>query len=73
MKKSKKALELNKLVISKLVTNPAYIMGGTDNSCNTCETLKSKNPFDGQQCPGLSSNCFTHDKNCPSAGNQEGC
>lgn len=50
MKESKKMLNLNKLVISKL-TNPNTIIGGSDN-CGSFVILKCKRPScPNGQCP----------------------
>jgi hypothetical protein len=56
MKKIKKTLILNKLIISKL-TNPTSIMGGGSDIAATCNTLRTIDPFD-QKC--LDNNLLTH-------------
>lgn len=58
MKKSKKTLNLNKLVISKL-NNSRYIMGG---GSQNCVTTKSQNP--DPNCPSGSLTCPSFYESC---------
>jgi len=66
MKKSKKALRLNKLIISKL-NNTQLIRGGSDDNCNVdseelplCPRPTKKD----NTCPPTFDNCDTNQVNC---------